>query len=163
MPIYLKFDNIKGDVTTEGFVDQIDLESMSFGVSRMVSMEPGNVKNREANSMPHVHTIALNKSLCSATPLLIQKALAGAEAKTAIITFVRTGEAGTPPQVVGTYNLEGAIISDYQFIGSKGAHPQEALQVSFTKFEVDFSGADENNKNGQSVKVGYDLKVGKTL
>lgn len=161
MAIYLEFDGISGDVTAEGYTDQIELDSMAFGCSRDVSMEPGNMKNREAG-MPHLQSISISKQLDSATPLLLQKALTGAESKDATITIVRTGEGGAPI-AVGTFVIKGVIVSDYDFAGSPGARPQESLQLSYAEIEVDFSGADTSGKNGKNVKVGYDLVMAKSL
>ena len=161
MAIYMKFDGIKGDVTAAGFIDQIELDNCSFGVSRDVAMEPGNIKNRESG-MPYIQCVSISKQLDSSTPLLLQKALAGAEANNAEIVFVRTGEGGAPTEV-GKYILSRAVISDYQFSGTQGAKPQESLSISFTKIECDFSQSDKDNKNGQNVKVGYDLDTAKVL
>ncbi|MBV8186069.1 MAG: type VI secretion system tube protein Hcp, partial [Alphaproteobacteria bacterium] len=34
MAIYMKFGDVKGQVTTDGFKDWIELNSMQYGVSR---------------------------------------------------------------------------------------------------------------------------------
>lgn len=49
MAIYLKFGNVKGNVTAGGYAGQIAVTSVSFGVSRKVSMEAGNLSNRESS------------------------------------------------------------------------------------------------------------------
>ncbi|MFT5577285.1 MAG: type VI secretion system secreted protein Hcp [Paraglaciecola psychrophila] len=161
MAIYLKFDDIKGDVTAEGFEDHIEITSCNFGISRFITMEAGSVANREAG-LPNLTSLGMTKELDSSTPLLLQKALAGAEAKTAVITFCRTGEKGAPVPV-GKYTLERAVVSGYNFSGSQGGRPQESLDISFTKIECDFSQADRDNKNGANVKVGYDLETAKVI
>lgn len=46
MAIYLKFGNVKGNVTAAGYAGQIAIKSLSFGVERKVSMEAGNLSNR---------------------------------------------------------------------------------------------------------------------
>ena len=49
MAIYLKFGNVKGNVTADGYAGQIAVKSVSFGVERNVSMEAGNLSNRESS------------------------------------------------------------------------------------------------------------------
>jgi len=161
MAIYLKFDDIKGDVTATGFEDQIEITSCNFGISRYVTMEAGSAQNREAG-LPNLSPLSMSKELDSSTPLLLQKSLAGAEAKQAIITFCRTGEGGAPT-AVGTYTLERAVVSGYNFMGAQGGKPQESLEISYSKIECDFSQADNDNKNGANVKVGYDLVTAKVI
>ncbi|MFP5348580.1 MAG: type VI secretion system tube protein Hcp, partial [Gammaproteobacteria bacterium] len=60
MAIYLKFGNVKGNVTADGFAGQIAVGSVSFGVSRNVSMEAGNLSNRES-SKPNLSEIVITK------------------------------------------------------------------------------------------------------
>lgn len=48
MAIYLKFGNVKGNVTAEGYANQIALASIDFEGTRNVSMETGNLSNRES-------------------------------------------------------------------------------------------------------------------
>ena len=161
MAIYMQLKlgkEIKGDVTAEGYKDWIELDSMSFGCSRDVSMEVGAMKNREFG-MPYIQSIAASKQLDASSPMLVQKALASAEAGTAVIALVRTGDG--PPDKIGEFKLEGVIISDYSFAGSMGGRPTESMSISFNKIEVNFEGADKDNKNGTNIKVAYDLVAGK--
>ncbi|MBN4080604.1 type VI secretion system tube protein Hcp [Beggiatoa alba] len=62
MAIYLQYEDIKGNVTAEGYQDHIALQTVNFGVSRRVSMEPGNISNREFNH-PVLSEISLNKTI----------------------------------------------------------------------------------------------------
>lgn len=58
MAIYLKFGNVKGNVTADGYAGQIAVTSVSFGVSRKASMEAGNLSNRES-SKPSLNQISI--------------------------------------------------------------------------------------------------------
>ncbi|MDO3720192.1 type VI secretion system tube protein Hcp [Marinobacter sp. chi1] len=155
MAIYLEIEGIKGDVTSTGFEDQIALESMSFGVSREVSMEAGSVRNRE-QGLPYMQTIICSKQMDSSTPLLLQKVLTGANSEKTVLRIVRTGDSGGVVKV-GEITLEEAMISDYSFSSNAGSRPMETLSISFTKIEFDFSGADSSGKNGNNIMVIYDL------
>lgn len=149
---------IKGDVTAKGYEDWIELDSMSFGASRDVSMEVGAMKNREFG-MPYIQAIACSKQLDASSPMLVQKALASMEAGKATICFVRTGDGD--PDKIGEFKLEQVVISDYSFAGSMGGRPSESMSISYGKIEINFEGADKENKNGTNIKVAYDLVTGK--
>jgi type VI secretion system secreted protein Hcp len=159
MAIYLKIGDIKGDVTADQFQDQIELESFSFGVSRDVSMEAGNIRNREVG-LPYIQSIACSKQLDASTPMLLQNALTGAATNDAEISIVRTGDKGGLV-VVGVIKLTNVMVADYSFNGVMGAKPAESLSISFSEIEVDFAGADTDGKNGSNIKVGYDLAAAK--
>ena len=60
MAIYLKFGNVKGNVTADGYAGQIAVTSINFGVKRNVSMEAGNLSNRES-SKPTLSPITVTK------------------------------------------------------------------------------------------------------
>src|SRR5260370_42663710 len=76
MAIYMKFGDIKGQVTTEGFKDWIELHSMQMGVSRAVSTGAG-AQSREA-SHPMISDIVVSKNFDVASPKLFQDSVAGA-------------------------------------------------------------------------------------
>lgn len=161
MAIYLEIEGIKGDVTSQGFEDQIELDSIAFGVHREVSMEAGNIRNRETG-LPYIQSISCSKMLDSSTPMLLQNALTGAASSNAVIRVVRSGDGGGVVKV-GEITLSEAMFSDYGFTGAAGGKPSESLSISFSKIEMDFSGADSTGKNGSNIKVGYDLSKAKTL
>lgn len=58
MAIYLKFGNVKGNVTAEGYAGRIALNSVEFEASRQVSMETGNLSNRESSKPTLSHITA---------------------------------------------------------------------------------------------------------
>ena len=52
----------KGNVTAEGFKDQIEVHSLQWGVGRAISMITGNAANREA-SQPSFSEFTISKSM----------------------------------------------------------------------------------------------------
>ncbi|MBA57152.1 MAG: hemolysin-coregulated protein, partial [Pseudomonadales bacterium] len=56
--------------------------------------------------------------------------------------------------------LSDVLISSYSVSASGGSAPGEALSLSFSKIVADLQGADKTNKNGQNMKVGYNLTTG---
>ena len=61
MAIYLIYEGIKGNVTADGYKDHIQISSLQFGVGRGVSMEPGNLANREA-TRPSISEVTITKA-----------------------------------------------------------------------------------------------------
>lgn len=50
MVMYLKFGNVKGNVIADGYAGQIAVTRVRFRVARNVSMEAGNLSNRESSN-----------------------------------------------------------------------------------------------------------------
>jgi type VI secretion system secreted protein Hcp len=158
MAIYLKFGNVKGNVTADGYAGQIAVTSVSFGVSRSVSMEAGNLSNREA-SKPHLTEITLTKTADNSVAALFKEALTGSAGQEALLTFVRTG--ADKVQDFMTYKLTNCIISGYHITAQGDEAPVESLSLSFSAIEVSYKDHDASNKSGNPQRVSYDVKAAK--
>lgn len=158
MAIYLKFGNLKGNVTAEGYVDQIAIGAIKFNVKRKVSMEVGNLSNRES-SKPSLSQIILSKKADSSVAALFKEALAGSSGQEATITFVRTGS--NKVQEFMVYKLTNCIISEYDISAEGEDEPSEQLALSFSTIEVAYKDHDASNKAGNPQRVSYNLKEAK--
>lgn len=161
MAIYMQYngDAIKGDVTSEGYQNWIDISSLQFGVGRAISAATGSMSNREV-SMPSVSEVVVTKMMDASSALLLKESFAGSEGVSVILAIVRTGK--DKPEEVGRISLENVLVSGFS-ISSGGDRPSESISLSFAKIEFDLKGADAANKNGTNVKVGFDLAAGKSL
>ena len=83
MAIYLKFGNVKGNVTADGYAGQIAVSSVNFGVARSVSMEAGNLSNRES-SKPSLSEITITKMADNSVAALFKEALTGSAGQEAV-------------------------------------------------------------------------------
>ena len=158
MAIYLKFGNVKGNVTADGYAGQIAINALGFEVSRTVSMEAGNLSNRES-SKPTLSPIELVKDADSSVVALLKEALTGSAGQEAIISFVRTGSAGV--QEFMTYKLTNCIISSYKSHTLDEEGHTERLFLSYSAIEVSFKDHDASNKAGNPQRVRYDVKAAK--
>ena len=157
MAMYLKFGNVKGNVTADGYAGQIALTRVKLGVARNVTMEAGNLSNRES-SKPNISAITIRKKADSSVAALFKEALTGSAGQEAIITFVRTGD---KVQEFMTYKLTNCIISSYD-IDSEGEDvPDEDITLSFSAIEVSYKDHDASNKAGNPQRVSYDVKAAK--
>ena len=158
MAIYLKFGNVKGNVTADGYAGQIALVSVEFDVSRKVSMEAGNLSNRESTK-PSLSIIEITKKADNSVAALFKEALTGSAGQEAIITFVRTG--ANKVQEFMTYKLTNCIISGYKIFAVGDDEPAESLKLSYSAIEVSYKDHDASNKAGNPQRVSYDVKAAK--
>ena len=162
MAIYMNFNSkkIKGNVTATGYEDWIELDSFQMGNGRGISMEVGNMANREA-TRPSLSEVVITKALDNASGSLFKESLTGVEGVVVQIHIVQTG--AKQVEKFAAYEFSDVLISSYSIAGSGGGAPHESMSLSFSKIVADLQGADKANKNGQNMKVGYDLTTAKPL
>jgi type VI secretion system secreted protein Hcp len=112
MAVYLKYGDVKGDVTDSAHAGWIELTSASWGWNRP----------------PTITEVAVYKASDSASPRLVNEAASGS-AVAAFIDFVRDD---------GTVNLRltmsDTVISSYSVSGSGGS-PSESLTLNASKID----------------------------
>ena len=162
MAIYMNFNEKSpaGNVTAAGYEDWIEVDSMSFGVGRSISMQAGAMANREA-SRPSISEVTITKPLDAASGGLFKASVTGDSGVKVEIHVVQTGAEKVEKYAV--YKLEDVIMSSYSVSASAGVAPQESISLSFAKIEADLTHADKTNKNTKNMKVGYDLTTAKPL
>lgn len=162
MAIYMNYNAlaVKGDVTAEGYQDWIELDSFNMGVGRGITMEVGQMANRES-TRPSLSEVTISKNMDAASGGLFADAVAGDAGCKVEIHIVQTG--AKQVEVYAAYTLEDCLISSYSVNAGAGGPPHESLSLSFSQIMKDLSKADKSNKNAASMKVGYDLATAKPL
>jgi len=160
MAIYLEYEGVKGNVTADGYKDCIAVDSVQFGVGRGISMESGNMSNRES-SRPSVSEVTLTKKADNSVTALFKEAVTGSNGKKVSIKFVRTGT--DKVQEYMDYTLENCLVSGYSISAEADDEPVETLSLSFTKIMINYNDHDATNKSGSPQRVGYDLETAKPL
>ena len=158
MAIYLEYEGIDGDATAEGYEKHVKIDTVQFGVGRGISMEPGNLANREATK-PTISEVSLTKFVDNATISLFTEAIAGAAGKTVKIKFVQTGTDKLTEYMC--YELTDCLVSGYNISASSEGNPSENVTLSFSKITVNFSGFDATNTSASPQRVAYDLATAK--
>jgi|SRR5690554_603584 type VI secretion system secreted protein Hcp len=160
MAIYVEYEGIKGNVTADGYKDHISVQSLQFGVGRGISMEPGNLSNREA-TRPTISEITMSKPADTSATALFKEAVTGSSGKKVTIKFVQTGA----DKVVEfmTYTLEDVLVSGYSVSADGESDPMESISLSFSKIMVNYNDYDKTNKSANPQRVGYDLTTAKPL
>jgi type VI secretion system secreted protein Hcp len=150
--IYMKFGDVKGQVTTEGFKEWIELYSFQYGVGRGVSSGAGGARREGSN--PSISEITVTKAYDKASPKLYEDALAGA-----FNTKVEIKMTSTTKDKVDTYlayELTNCGISGYS-ASSGGDVPSESLSLNFSKIMVTPSPLDDKGVPQKGDIVTYDL------
>ncbi|MGN0920107.1 MAG: Hcp family type VI secretion system effector [Cellvibrio sp.] len=160
MAIYIEYDGIKGNTTADGYKDHITVSSLQFGVGRGISMEAGNLANREA-TRPSISEVTFTKLADISSTSLFKEAVTGAAGKKVVIKFVQTGADKLVEYM--TYTLENCLVSGYSVSSDSESDPLESISLSFSKIMVNYSDYDKTNKSATPQRVGYDLATAKPL
>jgi len=160
MAIYCEFEGVKGNVTAEGYADHIALEQVNFGVGRGISMEVGNLANREA-TRPTFSEISFVKMMDNSCINLFKQSVVGKDGCTVKIKFVRTG--GDALEQFMEYELTNALISSYSISADAEGEPVENVTISFSKFMTTYTDSPDSNTGGSQCVAGYDLTCGKVV
>lgn len=160
MAIYVEYDGIKGNVTAEGYKDHIAVLSVQLGVGRAISMEAGNLSNRES-TRPSVSEVVLTKVADNSVTALFKESVTGNAGKTVKIKFVRTGS--DKVQEYLDIELTDVLISGYSLSADSEGDPSETITLSHSKIMINYSDFDKTNKSGNPQRVGYDLETAKPL
>ena len=160
MPIYMNYDSLalKGDVTEEGHVGWIELNSLQWGVGRGISSPTGASADRES-SAPSVSEITVTKAQDASSVKVLDECLQG-EGKTVLIDFAKTDKGKL--EVFLTYTLTNCMISGYS-ISSGGDRPQESLSLNFTKVEFKNTPTKSAGETASPETVTYDLALAKVV
>ncbi len=160
MAIYIQYEGIKGNTTADGYKDHLTVNSVQFGVGRGISMEPGNLSNREA-TRPTISEITITKVADTSSTALFKEAVTGSSGKKVVIKFVQTGSDKLVEYM--TYTLEDCLVSGYSISADSEGDPMESISLSFAKVMVNYNDFDKSNKSANPQRVGYDLTTAKPL
>jgi type VI secretion system secreted protein Hcp len=157
MAIFMKYGDVKGEVTAEGYKDWVELTSLSWGIGRGISAGVGGASKREA-SAPSVSEITITKTMDSFSPSALKEAIGG-EGVQVKIDITRTDGPGTH-QAFQKYILEGTMVSGYS-ISSGGDRPSESMSLNFTKFDSEYIKVDDKLSPVTTGHYIYDLTTAK--
>src|SRR6185503_5967848 len=158
MPIYMKFADVKGPVTTEGFKNWIELESMQLGTHRSIGTAARGATNRE-HSEPSISEIVVTKRTDVSSPKLFLDSVAGKLDNKVEIKLTTTTKGKV--ETFLTIKLEDTGVSNYS-LTSGGDMPMESLSLNFTKITKTFKGTDPGI-GGSPETVGYNLAEMKSI
>ena len=159
MPIYLKYGDIKGDVTAEGHKGPdgwVEVNSFQFGIGRGISSPTGGSADRES-SAPSVSEIVVTKPSDVSSTAWMEASLFGAGVDVTI-DFCKTHK--DKLEIYQYLKLWNAMVSGYS-VSSGGDRPSESLSINFTKFEYGFNEQAASGAVAQTPKTGWDIGLAK--
>lgn len=143
MAIYLEFEGIEGNVTADGYKDCIELLSLQFGMGRGISIEPGEMDDREISD-PVFSDVKITKIVDNSTAALFQEAVTGSAGKKVLVKFVRTGE--DKMEQFMDYELKDCLVNSYSIYADSSSDPIENLFLSFSSILINYKDHDVTNK-----------------
>lgn len=161
MPIYIKYGDIKGDVTAEGHKGTdgwVEVNSFQFGIGRGISSPTGGGSDRES-SAPSVSEIVVTKPMDKSSYRWMEESLWG-EGVDVQIDFCKTDK--DKLEVYTTYKLSDCMVSGYS-VSSGGDRPSESISLNFTKILYEFHEMKAKNDKGDSPKAGWDIAAAKKV
>jgi type VI secretion system secreted protein Hcp len=159
MGIYMKFGDIKGDATQDGFQHWINVTSFQWpAVTREVKTLTGRGRNREP-AQPHVSNIKITKEVDHASGPLYKSLVATPKAAECKLAFVRTGDGGDNDTYL-EYTLTDTLLAGVDITGEHDrAH--ETWQLDFTEIAIQVKQLDEANVAQAPFHFKYNLATGK--
>jgi type VI secretion system secreted protein Hcp len=158
MGIYMKYDDVKGSVTTDGFKGWIELSSFQWGIGRNIHSVAGSATTRE-HSEPSVTEVTVTKLTDVSSPKLLYESVGGLLNHKVTVKFTTTTKGKVETYL--TFELEDTGVSGFS-MSSAGEAPMESLTLNFTKISATMIGNDPAI-TGSPETVGYDLTQMKSM
>lgn len=153
--LYMKFGNIIGSATAKGYEGWMKIKTFTFGIKRNVSMEPGNLSNREPGR-PQISRIAITREMDRSAVALFQAAVKGTAGVDVAIVAVATGG-----KVLWERKLSNVILSGYAQYAQADDTPLEGLSLSYSRTEIACTDHDASGKACGTQRVAYDVGAGR--
>jgi type VI protein secretion system component Hcp len=149
MPVFMKYDGVKGDCTAAGFLGAFELESAQFGTQRITAVGQGT--SRDGGRAP-LQDIAITLRAGAAAQKLFSEAVNG-KGRTVVITFVHEGQAYL------TVTLENTLISGFSIGGGHTGDPLPFASLSLNFSKITYTQMNpEQSKNALKPGPGFTLK-----
>ena len=162
MAIFMKFKDIQGESTTEGFKEWTELTSFEFGVGRRIA-SAGGTSTREG-TIANFSEVVVKKVTDGTTVKYFEQAITGPLDRVVEIKMVRVG-AGKPEAFLG-FKLEGCGVAGLSFRAAGGpgvdSRPGETLHLNFDKITLDYSPIGDDLTGSPSM-YGWDLAASKKV
>jgi type VI secretion system secreted protein Hcp len=158
MPIYMQYGSLKGDVTAEGHVGWIEVNSFQWGVGRGISSPTGGSSDREA-SAPSVSEVVVIKPTDIATVSILGESLEG-EGQDVTVDFCKTDKGAL--NVYLSFTMNNTMVSGFS-MSTGGDRPQESISLNFTKIQLRDISLGAKNEDGAPATIGYDVGAAKTM
>jgi type VI secretion system secreted protein Hcp len=157
---FLKFEgpDLKGESQADGFKDQIDLLSWSWGATQSGTMH---VATGGGSGKANVSDLVLTKKVDKGSPNLMQAVVNGKQFGKAILTCRKAG--GDAPVDYLKIEMEKVIITSYQLGGSgSGDEFTENLGLNFALYKMTYTPQKDDGTADSGIgPVGWNIRENK--
>jgi type VI secretion system secreted protein Hcp len=154
--IFLKLDGVLGDSVDEDHPNEIEIESISFGVNQSGIRSAG---GRGSPARSNFSVISLLKRIDKTSPRLFLKCALGEIIPTATFSFETSNGSEDYLQI----KLTNVIISNYQTGGNDATELTDAFSLSYNTIEISFKPRLPSGQLGSPVAVSFDVNRNKVL
>jgi type VI secretion system secreted protein Hcp len=155
-------NDIKGNVTSAGYKDYLDVHGVSFNTNRAFNVQVGSGQEKRHRDQPVISSLSVNRSIDMASPKLFNESVAGKPAKVELYWVANPSDAAkSNPWMKLT--LRSCLITSYSFSGGAAMGASENMALNFTAIQVEFFPHDAEGKalTTGSTKGFFDLLTAK--
>jgi type VI secretion system secreted protein Hcp len=156
--IFLKFDDIKGNSTIDGYTDQIILTSMQFGVGIGIGADTGNTERTIGR--PSFSELTVTKEGDKSTAGLLAACAAGTKLGLATIEMCRNE--GGKLMSYQKFELSDAMISSVS-LSSGGDNISESISINYTQIKMTYTQQKKDSTKSGTADFGWDLSTNKPV
>jgi len=154
--IFAKLGDIKGESLDDKHKDEIEVLSISWGVSNSGSMAHGSGGGEGKASFSD---LSFMHNVDKASPVLMQNCATGVHIKEATITHRKSGKGQQEYLIV---KLNDVIVTSVQNSGSSGGgDTTESVSIAFAKVSLEYKPQKPDGSLDAGVFFKYDLKANK--
>jgi type VI secretion system secreted protein Hcp len=151
---YLKLDGIQGEAVTEGFKDQIQVLSFSWGGSQHTSVAG---TGGSGAGKVDLSDISFMKHYDKSSPQLFKSLISGTHIKSGVLSATKAGGGGKPFLKVTLGELFVTSLQD----SASSEIPTESVSFSYNTIKIEYSTQNEQGILTAVGAVSYDLKANK--
>ncbi|HTI39005.1 MAG TPA: type VI secretion system tube protein Hcp [Vicinamibacterales bacterium] len=155
--IFAKLGDIKGESIDDKHKDEIEVMSISWGVSNSGSMAFG---TGGGEGKATFHDLTFMHRVDKATPILMQACATGTHLKEGIITYRKAGKGQQEYMIV---KMNDIIVTGVQHAhgGSGGEGATESISLSFAKVAFEYKPQKADGSLDAGIHFKYDIKAQK--
>lgn len=128
---FLRLDAIKGESTTRGFEDQIDVSAFSWGMTNPAA--PGGGGGGGGAGRVSFQDLTVTKAVDAASPPLFAAAATGQHVRDAVLTVAASGDR---PDAYLRYCLRDVTVASLKEEGTGSERPVETVTFRYAQFAV---------------------------
>lgn len=150
--IFAKLGDIKGESIDDKHKDEIEVMSISWGLSNSGSMAHG---TGGGEGKATFHDLSFMHRVDKASPILMQSCALGTHLKDGTITHRKSGKGQLEYLVI---KMNDIIVTNVANSGAAGGDNQESVSIAFAKIVVEYKPQKADGSLDAGIFFKYDLK-----